>query len=630
MCASRVTTFDPAWQDIYADLIETPQEAVARIRPGQRVFIGTGCAQPLRLVRALVARADSLADIEIVHLLTFGDAPYATKEMAATFRINSFFIGENVREVIQAGMGAYTPIFLSDIPRLFNSGQLPLDVALIQVTPPDGNGLCSLGISVDIVKAAAENASLVIAQVNSKMPRTLGNGFIHVHDIDVLVKVDDDLIEYASPTPLDTTDRIGEYVAGLVDDGSTVELGIGRIPQAIIKHFVGKKDLGIHTEMFTDSLIDLVESGVVNGRQKSLDRNKVVASFCVGSRRLYDYVHNNPTFAFHPTEYVNDPFVIGRQTKPVAINTALEVDLTGQVGADSLGGVFHSGIGGQVDFNRGAARANDGKAIIAMASTARDGAVSRIVTRLSAGAGVVTTRGDVHFVVTEYGVAYLHGKSVQERAIALISIAHPEFRGKLLREAVEARFLHPEFARIEGKLVVGPPELRTSRLLDDGTQVTFRPIHPADEPALVDLIYALSQETMYYRFMSRSKRVPRSEIQDFVFIDHRSELAIVCTVPEAHGEDIIAVGRYYLDEKTNMAEVAFVVRDDWQNRGLGTQLLRYLGQVAMRNGIRGFTAEVLRENRPMQRVFHKTDYKVTSEPHEDVISFVIEFQPPTA
>jgi acyl-CoA hydrolase/GNAT superfamily N-acetyltransferase len=628
MTAARSTTLDPAWQETYRDHVETPEEAMSRIRPGQRVFVGTGCAQPLRLVRALVARADSLADVEIVHLLTFGDAPYATKEFAATFRVNSFFIGENVREIIQAGMGAYTPIFLSDIPRLFDSGRYPLDVALIHVSPPDASGLCSLGISVDIVKSAAENASLVIAQVNPKMPRTLGNASIHVHDIDVLVPVDDDLIEYVSAPPTEAMLRIGEYVAGLVEDGSTVEIGIGSVPQAIIQQLTGKRDLGIHTEMFTDSLMELVDSGVVNGRQKSLDRGRVVASFCVGSRRLYDYVHENPNFAFHPTEYVNDPFVIGRQTKPVAINTALEVDLTGQVGADSLGGVFHSGIGGQVDFNRGAARADDGKAIIAMASTARGGAVSRIVTRLSAGAGVVTTRGDVHFVVTEYGVAYLHGKSVQERAIALISIAHPDFRAKLLREAIEARFLHPEFARIEGKLVVGPPELRTTRLLDDGTQVTFRPIHPADEPLLVDLIYALSQETMYYRFMSRSKRVPRSEIQDFVFIDHRSELAIVCTVPEAHGEDIIAVGRYYLDEKTNMAEVAFVVRDDWQNRGLGTQLLRYLTHVAMRNGIRGFTAEVLRENRPMQRVFHKTDYTVTSEPHDDVISFVIEFQTP--
>ncbi|MBW6454415.1 MAG: GNAT family N-acetyltransferase [Trueperaceae bacterium] len=626
MAAMRLNWVDPEWQETYADQIETPEKAVGRIRPGDRVFIGTGCGQPLRLVRALVGRSADLADVEIVHLLTFGDAPYATKEMSATFRINSFFIGENVRDLIQQGIGAYTPIFLSDIPRLFSSGRLPLDAALIHVTPPDANGYCSLGISVDIVKSAAQNASLVIAQVNPRMPRTLGNAMIHVHDIDVLVPVEEELVEYENPPQNEATDRIGSFVASLVDDGSTVEFGIGKIPQAVVSHLKDKRDLGIHTEMVSDSVIDLIESGVVTGRRKSVDRGKVVTTFCVGSRRLYDFVDNNDTFAFHPTDYVNDPFVIGRQNRPVAINTALEVDLTGQVGADSLAGAFYSGIGGQVDFNRGAAHAPDGKAIIALPSTARGGEISRIVTRLSDGAGVVTTRGDVHYVVTEYGVAYLHGKSVEERAIALIAIAHPDYRARLLKEAVDARYLHPEFARVEGKLVVGPTELRTTRLLGDGTQVTFRPIHPTDEPRITDLFYALSQETIYYRYMSRSKTVPRSEIQNFVFIDHRSELAIVCTVPEAHGEDIIAVGRYYLDEKTNMAEVAFVVRDDWQNKGIGTELLRYLAQIAIRNGIRGFTAEVLRANRAMQRVFHKLDHQVTSEPQDDVYSFVIEFQ----
>ena len=622
---TRPTSFDAEWMTKYADQIDTAEGAIARLRPGQRVFVGTGAAPPLRLVRAMVERHGSLSDMEVVHLLTYGEAPYATAELSGTFRVNSFFIGENVRSVIQQGLGDYTPIFLSDIPRLFARGQLPLDVALIQVTPPDEHGLCSFGISVDIVKAAAENASLVIAQVNPRMPRTLGNAFIHVRDLDVLVPVEDELIEHVAPPPDEATQRIGAAVAGLVDDGSTVEFGIGRIPEAVMVHLREKRDLGIHTEMFTDALIDLLEAGVVNGRQKTLDRKKVVASFCVGSRRLYDYVHDNPEFAFHPTEYVNDPFVIGRQHKQVAINVALEIDLTGQVAADSIGSQFYSGIGGQVDFNRGAARSHGGKAIIAMHATAKGGDVSRIVTRLSSGGGVITTRGDIHYVVTEFGVAYLHGKSVQERAIALISIAHPDFRGRLLQEAIAARYVRPEFARLEGKLVVGPADLNATRLLDDGTQINFRPIHPTDEPRMVDLFYALSQETIYYRFMSRSKQIPRSEIQDYVFIDHRTDVAIVATVPEAYGDDIIAIGRYYLDEKTNMAEVAFVVRDDWQNRGIGTELFLYLAKIAVRNGIRGFTAEVLRSNRAMQRVFHKSDYRVTSAPSDDVYSFVIEF-----
>lgn len=619
------TTWDANWQETYASTIATPAEAVARIRPGQRVFVGTGCGEPQALSHALAARSRDLSDTEIVHLLTLGEAPYASKELSNYFRVNSFFIADNVRSVIQEGLGDYTPIFLSEIPRLFSSGQLPLDAALIQVSPPDKRGMCSLGISVDIVKSAAENASLVIAQVNSQMPRTLGDSLVHVHDLDILVPVDDPLIEVQQPEISDETSRIGEFVAALIENGSTIEFGIGGIPQAVLEFLKDKEELGIHTEMFTDAIIDMVESGVITGARKSLDREKIVASFCMGTRKLYDYIDNNPDFAFHPTEYVNDPYVISRQHKQVAINVALEVDLTGQVCADSLGSKFYSGIGGQVDFNRGAARSEGGKAIIALPSTAMDGKVSRIVATLSEGAGVVTTRGDVHYVVTEYGVAYLHGKSVQERAIALISVAHPDFRAELLNRAVEAKYVRPELASVEGKFVVGPSEFRTTRVLDDGTQVNFRPIHPTDIAMMVDLFHALSRETIYYRFMSKSKHVPRKEIQDFVFIDHRTDIAIVATVPEAHGDEIIAIGRYYLDQTTNMAEVAFVVHDDWQNRGIGTQLLRHLGTIAKRNGIRGFTAEVLRENRAMQRVFNKSDNKVTSTPTEDVVSYEIEF-----
>lgn len=613
------------WQDKYLEMIATADEAVKKIRPGNRVFIGTGCAEPLGLVRALVSRSRELADTEIVHLLTFGEAPYATKELAECFRVNSFFIAENVRNVIQEGLGDYTPVFLSDIPRLFSSGRLPLDAALIQVTPPDSRGMCSLGISVDIVKSAAENARLVIAAVNPNMPRTLGDSCINVYDIDILVPSGDPLLEFAPPPPDDVTRKIGEYVAALIDDGSTVELGIGRIPQAALEYMKDKKDLGIHTEMFTDSIIPLVESGAINGKHKTLDRGRVVASFCLGTRKLYDYIDKNPAFAFHPTEYVNDPFVISRQHKQVAINVALEIDLTGQVCADSLGTRFYSGIGGQVDFNRGAARSPGGKAIIAMPSTAKKGTVSRIVTRLSPGAGVVTTRGDVHYVVTEYGVAYLHGKNVQDRAMALISVAHPKFRGQLLKEAVEAKYLRPEMADVEKNISAGPPEFRASMIMGDGTQVNFRSVLPTDEPGMRDLLYALSHETVYYRFMSRMKRFPRKDVRNFVFIDHRTEVAIAGTVPEAHGDEIVAIGRYYLDIKTNLAEVAFVVRDNWQNRGIGAFLLGCLKRIAVRHGITGFTAEVLRENRPMQAVLNKSDCKVQSNLHDGVYSYRLDF-----
>ena len=622
----RKPSYDPAWKDKYKTTIATAAEAVKRIRPGQRVFIGTGCGEPLDLVSALAQRAKELPDTEILHLLTFGQAPYAHRELTQFFRVNSFFIAENVRGIIQEGLGDYTPIHLSDIPRLFNSGQLPLDAALIQVTPPDEDGLCSLGVSVDIVKSAAENASLVIAQVNPNMPRTLGDSFIHVHDIDVLVPSDAPLLEINPPEVTDVTRQIAENISALIEDGATIEVGIGEIPQALLTFLKEKKDLGIHTEMITDGIVDLVKSGVVTGARKTLDRGKIVASFCLGTRKLYDFIDNNPLFSFYPTEYVNDPSIIVQQHKMVAINTALEIDLTGQVCADSIGSKFFSGVGGQVDFNRGAGKAPGGKAIIALPSTAKNGTISRIVTRLSPGAGVVTTRAGVYYVVTEYGVAYLHGKSIQERALALISIAHPNFRADLLREAIEAKYLSTELADKEGKILVGPKELRTTYLLNDGTLINFRPIHPTDEPRMRDLFYKLSEATIYYRFMSRQRIISRRQIQDFVYIDHRNDVTIVGTIPEAHGEDIIAIGSYYLDPKTNLAEVAFVVHDKWQNRGIGSFLLRYLIRIARRNGIRGFTAEVLAENKAMQAVINKSNTKVKTRVSGNVYSYELDFE----
>lgn len=617
--------YDTDWQEKYKNIVMTPERAVSHISRGQRVFIGTGCGQPQELVRALTERSRELADTEVVHLLTVGSAPYAERELSRHFRVNSFFIARNVRDIIQEGLGDYTPIFLSDIPRLFSSGQLPLDVALIHVTPPDERGMCSLGISVDIVKSAAQNASLVIAQVNPQMPRTLGDSFLNVNDMDVLVPVDAPLLEVKPPKVTKVTSAIAQHVASLIEDGATIEIGIGAIPQSVLEFLKDKREIGIHTEMFTDAIIPLIESGAITGEHKSVDRGKVVASFCLGTRKLYEYIDNNPLFSFRPTEYVNDPFVIGSQNRMVAINVALEVDLTGQVCADSLGTRFYSGIGGQVDFNRGAARSRGGKAIIALPSTAKDGAVSRIVTNLSPGAGVVTSRGDVHYVVTEYGVAYLHGKSVQERALALISIAHPDFRADLLKQAIEAKYVRRELASVEGRVTVGPEDIRTSMLLDDGTVITFRPIHPTDIPRMKDLFYTLSQQTVYYRFMRPMKQIPQKEVQDFVFIDHRNDVAIVGTIPEAHGEDIIAVGRYYLDPRSNRAEVAFIVRDEWQRRGIGTFMLKHLVTLARRNGIAGFTAEVLSENKTMQDVFHRAGLKLRSTLREGVYSFELDF-----
>ena len=623
---TKPISHNPTWQLAYQSQVLSAADAIRKIRPGQRIFIGTGASQPLELIDELVRRAIELPDTEIIHLLAFGPAPYARRDLTPYFRVNSFFITENVRDLIQEGLGDYTPVFLSDLPRLFDTGQMPLDVALIHVSPPDAAGMCSLGVSVDVIRTAAENASLVIAQVNPNMPRTLGDCSIHVHDIDVLVPSNAEIIEVESPQSTETTQKVAEYVAALIEDGSTLQFGFGKTPQSLFGFLKTKKDLGVHTEMISDGIIDLIEAGVITGNRKTTDRNKVVTSFCLGTKRLYEYVDNNPAFAFHPTGYVNDPSIIRQQHKMVAINTALQVDLTGQICADSVDGRFFSGVGGQVDFNRGAAQSRGGKAIIALPATAKDGTISRIVTHLSPGAGVVTTRAAVHYVVTEFGVAYLHGKTIQERALALISIAHPKFRADLLRDAIKSKYLSAEMADMEGKILVGPKELRGACLLKDGTQINFRPIHPTDEPRMRDLFYKLSEATIYYRFMSHQKRVSRHQIQEFVYIDHRNDVTIVGTLPEAHGEEIMAVGSYYLDQKSNRAEVAFVVSDQWQNRGIGSYLLKHLMRIARRNGIRGFTADVLSDNKPMISVLNKANCAIHTRLAGNVSSYEMDFE----
>lgn len=623
--------YDSNWKETYKDMIKTPKRALSQVQSGHRVFLGTGCGEPTVLIEAMIKISGNLADVEIVELLTKGNAPYTDKKYASCFKVNSFYIGHNIREVIQEGRGDYTPVLMSDIPRLFNSGQLPLDVALIQVTPPDSRGKMSLGISVDIVKAAAENASLVIAQVNPQMPWTRGDSLVDIYDLDILVPADVPLLERKSKPVHAVSAKIAELVAGLIPSGSTVEFGlgrvpgVGRIPLAVTAALKGKHDLGIHTEMITDDIFDLIKSGAVSGNRKSVDRGKVVASFCMGTKELYDFVDDNPLFSFRPTEYVNDSNIIGKQNRMVSINMALEIDLTGQVCSDSEGGVFYSGVGGQVDFNRGAARSDGGRAIVTMPSTTRDGK-SRISSRLSQGAGVVVSRATVHYVVTEYGVAYLHGKSVQDRTLALISIAHPDHREQLLKDAIEARFIRQEFSQVEGKFVVAPQEMmKSTYLLNNGTEISFRPIHPTDEPLLRDLLYDLSQQTIYCRFMSHSPNFGSKQMQNFVYVDHRKEVAIVGTLPEAHGDDIVAVGRYYLDEHTNRAEVAFVIRDELQRMGIGSFMFKHLINIAKASGIAGFTAEVLSENKGMQAIFNHSGYKVQSVVEEGVYSFRIEF-----
>ena len=630
MITRDTINLDPLWQQKYQDMISSAKGATSKLKPGQRVFIATGCAEPVELVQAMVNRASELVNMEIIHLLTKGKAPYANPELADCFRVNSFFIGHNVRQQIQQGQGDYTPIMLSDLPRLFNSGRMPIDTALIQVTPPDQHGRVSLGISVDIVKSAAENASLVIALVNDQMPFTYGDSLLDINDLDILVPTSTPLLERASKPVHPATDNIARHIAALIEDGSTIQFGmgripgIGRIPPAVMAYLQDKHDLGIHTEIITDSVIDLLESGAITGKNKTIDRGKIVASFCMGTKRLYDLVDQNPLFCFKPSDYVNDPYIISRNEKMVSINMAMAIDLSGQVCTDSAGEKFYSGIGGQIDFNRGAARSKDGKPIVVLSALDSHGR-SRIVTHLRPGSGVGITRGDVHYVVTEEGVAYLHGKTVQERALALISIAHPDFREKLFEEAIATNLIRPEHAEMAGGFVVRSSGKQKFITLNDGTEISLRPIKPTDEQGVKNLVYSLSQESLYNRFMTHTKQFGAKQILDFIYVDHRKNVAIVVTIPEAHGEDIIGIGRYFLDERSNRAEVAFMVRDEWQHRGIGRILFNRLVTIAKQSGIAGFTAEVLRDNHKMQNLFNYSGFKVVQHLKDDVYDFRLDF-----
>ena len=406
------------------------------VKSGDRVFIHSVAAAPQALVKALVGRASGLRNVEIVHLHTEGDASYSHPEYTESFRVNAFFVGANVRESVNTGRGDYIPVFLSEIPALFRRDLLPIDVALVNVSPPDKHGFCSLGVSVDVTRAAVDCAKHVIAQINPRMPRTLGDALVHVDKIDAIVEVDEPIHEVSIPELSEVDRAIGGYIAQMIDDGATLQMGIGSIPNAVLASLHNHKNLGIHTEMFSDGVIPLVEKGVVNGTRKAKHPGKIVAGFVMGTRKLYDFVDDNPEVLMLDIAYVNDTAVIRRNPKVTAINSAIEVDLTGQVCADTIGTMQYSGVGGQMDFIRGASLSDGGKPIIALPSTTKRGE-SKIVSELKRGADVVSTRAHVHYVVTEYGVAYLYGKNLRQRAHELIRIAHPDHREALSRAAFE-------------------------------------------------------------------------------------------------------------------------------------------------------------------------------------------------
>ncbi|HLV31513.1 MAG TPA: GNAT family N-acetyltransferase [Chitinispirillaceae bacterium] len=615
-----------AWKELYDSKLTNAQQAVRLIKSGARILISTGCAQPQTLIEELVREETEIYDAEIYTLFPLGPAPYINEKFSKKFRVCSFFISQSIREGINQRYGDYIPVSMSEIPFLFKSGKIPLHTVLIQTSPPDSNGQLSLGISVDIVKSAVENSLTAIAEVNKNMPITSGDSSIPIEMVDAIVESDRPVLEYSFNTDDPVCDTIARNVASLIDDGSTVEFGIGAIPQAVFRYLDKKKDIGVHTEFFSDGIIPLIENGVITGRRKGLNRGKIVASSCAGSKKLYDYINGNPLFDFRPSEYVNDLFIISQNHKMVSVNSALEVDITGQVCSDSIGYEFFSGVGGQADFTRGAARAKDGKSIIALPSTAKNGSVSRIVPSLSEGAGTVVTRSDVHYVVTEYGIADLFGKSIRERVLALTEIAHPDFRNELLKTAKIHNYIFPYQKELPVESLRYLREYETTRTLSEGTELFFRPIRPTDAKELRDMFYSLSEQSIAFRFYEQIKAFPHKFIQDFTAIDFSKDMAIAATVQDLGGEQIIGIAQYNLDPATKRAEVSFLVRDDWQAKGVGTILLEILTDIARKRGVVGFNAKVLVQNQLMLGVFYNSGFKITTKKEDDLYQISYNFR----
>ncbi|MBN1306650.1 MAG: GNAT family N-acetyltransferase [Chitinispirillaceae bacterium] len=621
------------WQTAYPAKFAPVREIFKHIGRGNRLFISTGCGEPQYLVNALVNYVESdpkaFADAEIFQVWTLGVAVYTEEKFNYNFRHNSFFISDKSRDAVNAGLADYTPVFLSRVPDLLQRGQIRFDAALIQTSLPDKNGNVSLGVSVDICKAAIEHSGIVIAQWNANMPRVHGDTFINIKDINYIIRHDEPLLEYSPTVPGEIARQTGRYVAKIINDGDTIQIGYGSLPNAILENLKDKKHLGIHTELLTDGVVDLVQLGVIDNSRKTVDRGRTVASFCMGTEKTYRYIDDNPEMEFRTIEYTNDPLVISRIHNMTAVNSALQIDLTGQASVESVEGRFYSGIGGSADFMRGALLAPGGKTILTMESTARGGTVSRIIPSLPGGTGVTFNRGDIQYVVTEYGIAYLHGKNIRERAMDLIAIAHPKFRERLVEEAKKLNLVYRDQAFIHGISSEYPEYLEEYRPIKGGGKLLFRPVRINDEGLVKEFFYSLSDQSLHNRFMSSRKDMPHRIRQHFVVIDYTKELVVLATEMIDKKEQIVGVGQYAIDQSALFAEVAFAVRDDYQGRGVGSELLAYLTVQAKRKGIKGFTADVLMENHAMLRVFEKTGFDIQKKLEEGVYSLMLRFEKPS-
>lgn len=592
----------------------SPEAAVRNIKNGCRVFVGTGCGEPQRLIKAMVGNR-LIQDIVIYQMLSWTFAQYMDDDdFLDRFSLKLFFISYYMRQATFEGKIDYIPVYLSQIPELFASKEIGLDVALVQVSPPDRFGFCSLGISVDITLSGMQNAKMVIAQINPEMPRTWGDSLVHVDELDFLITHKEPLLEALPESKnQEVIKRIGHYIQQLVDDGATLQIGFGHLPDAVVSYLSDKKDLGMHTQVLTDGLLPLFEKKAVTNRKKTLLPGRVVASLCMGSRKLYDYVDNNPMFYFRSSEFVNDPNVIAKNDNFISISSALEVDLTGQICSDSKDYLFYSGIGDQVDFIRGSSMSKGGFSIIVIPSTAENGKVSRIVPHLSEGAGVATTRGDIDIVVTEYGIAELRRKSIYQRVIELAQVAHPKFRQSLIEEAKKRRYIFGDQLPPTTDDLMFLDVYKHSNTFANDTTIEFRPLLPSDEFETRHFFYSLQEDTIYGRYFYKRKVFSREMLQkQWANVDYRRNMSIIGFRQVGRSKQIVAIGSYSECEK-DKAEVAFLVKEDLQGLGIGTYLLEILEIIARENGYKGFVATVLTQNKKMIRVFQKQFPNLTTE-----------------
>jgi len=615
-----VVIFLNEWIKKYENKKFNSEEAIKKyIKPGDRIFIDSGCSEPIELVTTLINLGLEFPDIEIMHFVNLSNLDYykSVGDKKDFFRHNAFFIGDNLRNAVKTGKADYTPMLLSDIPRFIGRGQMHVDTALIQISPPDKYGYCSFGINVDIAKPITEAADFIVAEINPKMPHVLGDSFIHMDAIDAYVVSDHDIIEFSYGRPNKEAKKISKYVASLIEDESTIQTGIGIIPNTITKYLEDKKDLGVHSEVFSDGIVDLVNKGVVTCEKKAIHKGKIISSFVMGSRRLYDFVDDNPMVEFHPTNYTNDPFIISQNEKQVAINAALTVDITGQVNADSLGPEFYSGIGGQVDFMRGANRSHGGKPITVLPSTAtlKDGTVvSRIVPYLQQGSGIVITRGDVHYVVTEWGIAYLFGKSIRERVIQMISIAHPDFREELLEYAKKWNYIYPDQElpkSVEGRVSIYPERYETYYTLSDGRTIKIRPVKPTDERMLQELYYSMKKEDRYLRFFTTVSSFGHKKIQPQVNIDYFTKMILISEIIEEGEHKIISTAGFFKTKEPSKAEIGGVVHENWRGKGIMRFMLEHLAKIGRELNVRFFSGDILLQNKPMLHIINTIGYPIT-------------------